>query len=674
MDNSKAVQQVTSLIGMENQQQNKDNNQPVDKTLCPLHRLKMTFFCEEKECLLELCFTCRDKHERGHVIKFKEETAKLVIEKFKESLDKLQGLRHDLYEASNDDPTKYPVAEGQIDILEQGNKEIDHIYEKILKQLEQSKQEMKDRLKEAYIANYKHSLDQKSETFLKNLDKLEKHLSECVPDFEKRFGKGKTTLICQQRPKVDQLKEKLEQLNLAFKKMVENSRDFDQEYQLSFKLPDFEDHLKELLNAHINVSFPGLDNGFFKVKNKLFVSQKSLDKKSSQQNQSQNVSTPQGSMKFNQNNNNNQIQTSSSYKEEIKSSNNSSSSKQEFDPIKSLENEEYDIRRAKEYQVILLNQQQLQQNNPGIIVGDPKYEIRTMKFKKDKFEVKSYDAQNKKSTNIEILIPDEIKRIPTRFFSYVNIGNKKVLMSGGFYIDDKTCSLDCFKISINKQEIKETKSYMKVARMHHSMIYIEEKRFVLVVGGEDENNNLLDSCELYNRSDKSWKMLNTLNQRGKNISLCKFVKDKKADLTSADKPIYVYAFGRVAIERIEVTKIPINPRWEELNVKGFMPFPQGAISFKHDDNLIVLCGGVDEKNQYQHLQDIYYFNPTFMIMEKAQNTQLGLGDKFLGGAMTQYVINRMDSKIVFCSESFVHELEYGVKTGEAKFKCRANLY
>lgn len=34
--------------------------------------------------------------------------------------------------------------------------------------------------------------------------------------------------------------------------------------------------------------------------------------------------------------------------------------------------------------------------------------------------------------------------------------------------------------------------------MHHSMIYIEEKRIVLVVGGEDENGNLLDTCELFN--------------------------------------------------------------------------------------------------------------------------------------------------------------------------------
>lgn len=81
---------------------------------------------------------------------------------------------------------------------------------------------------------------------------------------------------------------------------------------------------------------------------------------------------------------------------------------------------------------------------------------------------------------------------------------------------------------------------MKVARMHHSMIYIEEKRFILVVGGEDENSNLIDSCELYSMGDKSWRMLNTMNQKGKNMGLCKFSKEKK----EADKPIFIYAFGK----------------------------------------------------------------------------------------------------------------------------------
>ena len=51
--------------------------------------------------------------------------------------------------------------------------------------------------------------------------------------------------------------------------------------------------------------------------------------------------------------------------------------------------------------------------------------------------------------------------------------------------------------------------------MQHSMVLIEEKDVVLVVGGEDENGNLLDSCEIYNTQDNQWKVLNSMNNKGK---------------------------------------------------------------------------------------------------------------------------------------------------------------
>lgn len=51
-----------------------------------------------------------------------------------------------------------------------------------------------------------------------------------------------------------------------------------------------------------------------------------------------------------------------------------------------------------------------------------------------------------------------------------------------------------------------------------------------------------------------------------------------------------------------------------------------------------------------------------------------MSDKFVAGAMTQYVINRLESKIFFCSDKIVHEVEYGAKAGEAMFKSRVILY
>jgi hypothetical protein len=71
------------------------------------------------------------------------------------------------------------------------------------------------------------------------------------------------------------------------------------------------------------------------------------------------------------------------------------------------------------------------------------------------------------------------------------------------------------------------------------MIYIEETGQVLAVGGEDENGGLLDSCELLNLSEGNWKMLNSLNYRNKQLSLCKFVIESKTI-----HKLYVYAFHR----------------------------------------------------------------------------------------------------------------------------------
>ena len=112
-------------------------------------------------------------------------------------------------------------------------------------------------------------------------------------------------------------------------------------------------------------------------------------------------------------------------------------------------------------------------------------------------------------------------------------------MAGGQFIEDKTCSLDTYKINVNKFTLKDMKTYMKVPRMHHTMIHVEEKGMILAVGGEDENGGLLDSCEMYNTVDNNWKMLNSLNYRSKGVCLCKFVLENKNVMR-----IFVYAFDK----------------------------------------------------------------------------------------------------------------------------------
>ena len=103
---------------------------------------------------------------------------------------------------------------------------------------------------------------------------------------------------------------------------------------------------------------------------------------------------------------------------------------------------------------------------------------------------------------------------------------------------------------------------MKVARMHHSMIYVDEKNGFLTVGGENENGSLLDSCEFYSKAEKQWKVVSTLNFKGKNLGLCKFSRESRKDGI-----VYIYCFGRQSIERVEITKTPISTKWEEIIVK-----------------------------------------------------------------------------------------------------------
>lgn len=87
--------------------------------------------------------------------------------------------------------------------------------------------------------------------------------------------------------------------------------------------------------------------------------------------------------------------------------------------------------------------------------------------------------------------------------------------------------------------------------MNHSMIAIEERGIILALCGQDESGNLLDTCEAYFDQEKNWRIFNTLNFKGKNIGLCKFVEVKETE-----KRYLVYAFGKQGIERLDLNKKP----------------------------------------------------------------------------------------------------------------------
>lgn len=64
---------------------------------------------------------------------------------------------------------------------------------------------MKDRFFEAYKANYRAIIDQKSQAFMQRIEKLEGYVNECIEEFKKKADKGKHIVVCVQRPKVEEL-------------------------------------------------------------------------------------------------------------------------------------------------------------------------------------------------------------------------------------------------------------------------------------------------------------------------------------------------------------------------------------------------------------------------------------------------------------------------------------
>jgi len=97
-------------------------------------------------------------------------------------------------------------------------------------------------------------------------------------------------------------------------------------------------------------------------------------------------------------------------------------------------------------------------------------------------------------------------------------------MTGGKFDDDRTCSGDSFKIDTLSGDLSDMACKLQTPRMHHSMVTIIEKSMTLAIGGEDESGNLLDTCEAYFMHENSWRIINNLNNKGKNLGLCKFVR------------------------------------------------------------------------------------------------------------------------------------------------------
>jgi hypothetical protein len=121
--------------------------------------VKKNYFCENPECLIEICIKCKEQHDKTHYIKLTDVCSRQIIERYQEAILELKIRRKKVTEASNIDPTLLPLGEGCVDVLKHGNDEIDKIFNKLHEELEKCRQDMKDRLKEAYTADYRSKID-----------------------------------------------------------------------------------------------------------------------------------------------------------------------------------------------------------------------------------------------------------------------------------------------------------------------------------------------------------------------------------------------------------------------------------------------------------------------------------------------------------------------------------
>lgn len=77
--------------------------------------------------------------------------------------------------------------------------------------------------------------------------------------------------------------------------------------------------------------------------------------------------------------------------------------------------------------------------------------------------------------------------------------------------------------------------------------------------------------------EKQWRVINTLNNKGKNLGLCKFTRDVRKQ--TYEKIVMVYAFNKAFVERLDFSRKPEDLKWEEIKIKNPVVLNSVPISF-----------------------------------------------------------------------------------------------
>ena len=92
-----------------------------------------------------------------------------------------------------------------------------------------------------------------------------------------------------------------------------------------------------------------------------------------------------------------------------------------------------------------------------------------------------------------------------------------IFLTGGINLNNNTIysNLICLRFLTNKLEFKEKLNFN---RAFHSSIYFDNKLFL--IGGTNEKNEVLHSCQVFNIKNRKFKFLKQLNQARKCSSIC----------------------------------------------------------------------------------------------------------------------------------------------------------
>jgi hypothetical protein len=198
-----------------------------------------------------------------------------------------------------------------------------------------------------------------------------------------------------------------------------------------------------------------------------------------------------------------------------------------------------------------------------------------------------------------------------------------IYLTGGINLNNNKIysNLICLRFYSNKLEFKEKLNFN---RAFHSSIYFDNKLFL--IGGTNEKNEILHSCQVFNTKNRKFKFLKQLNQARKCSSICIHNNN------------YLYVFSGKNNNNILHSIEYLNLKNLEDDWQIFIPDDPGFIwnpginsqCISAEQNKIFIFGG--ENNERQFINDCYVFDPIKKVIYK--NKDLKVKSTFFGQSCT----------------------------------------